>query len=98
MIYQKSHEVDTKDWSAEGEPFVRAVRIEQAVESKQQIYYFADEFDELFRQYKYAWTPTSGKRYHWWLKYKEEEIQGLGSVELAIDKYIPKGRVYPSPK
>ena len=54
MIYQKSHEVDTKDWSAEGEPFVRAVRIEQAVESKQQIYYFADEFDELFRQYKYA--------------------------------------------
>ena len=98
MIYQKSNEVCTKDWSAEGEPFVRAVRIEQAVESKQQIYYFADEYDELFIQYtQYTEEPVVGKKYYWQLDRKDEEIQGLGSVELAIEKYIPGGRTYLSP-
>ena len=95
MIYQKSNEVCTKDWSAEGEPFVRAVRIEQAVKSKQQIYYFADEYNALFSQYTGA--PVVGKKYYWQLDYKDEEIQGLGSVELAIEKYIPGGRTYLSP-
>lgn len=95
MIYQKSPEVDTMDWSAEGEPFVRAVRIEQAVESKQQIYYFADEYNTLFSQYTVA--AAVGKKYYWQVDYKDEEIQGLGSVELAIEKYIPGGRTDLSP-
>ena len=48
-FYQKSNEVGTGDWSAEGEPFIRALRVEQAVESKRQIYYFAEEYDMLFQ-------------------------------------------------
>lgn len=92
MIYQKSPEVGTRDWSAEGEPFVRAVRIEQAAESKQQIYYFADEYNELFVQY--TETPAAGERYYWLLDCKNKKIQGLGSVELAIEEYIPRGRIH----
>ena len=91
MIYQKSPEVGTRDWSAEGEPFVKAVRIEQAAESKQQIYYFADEYDKLF--IRYTDSPEVGERYYWRLDRKDEKIQGLGSVELAIEEYIPRGRV-----
>lgn len=48
-FYQKSNEVGTGDWSAEGEPFIRAIRVEQAVESKRQIYYFAEEYDTVVR-------------------------------------------------
>lgn len=94
-FYQKAHEVETGDWSAEGEPFVRAVRMEQAVESKQQIYYFADEYDTLFK--KYIKTATVGTKYYWKLDYKNTQVQGLGIpggwVELAINEYIPGGRV-----
>ncbi len=90
-FYQKSNEIVTGDWSAEGEPFIRAIRVEQAVESKQQIYYFADEYDALFSQYTKA--PALGKRYYWQWYYKYEKVQGLGLVRLAIDEYIPRGKV-----
>ena len=95
-IYQKSPEVGTGDWSAEGEPFVRAVRLEQAVESKQQIYFFADEYRELFSRYT---IPANMRtKYYWQLDYIKEQVQGLrfprGWVELAIIEYIPEGRIY----
>lgn len=94
-IYQKAHEVDTGDWSAEGEPFVKAVRLEQAVESKQHIYYFADEYDNLFSQYTIC--AEAGEKYYWDLDYKWERVQGLrlsgGWVRLAIAKYILGGRI-----
>lgn len=32
-IYQKAHEVGSDDWSAEGDPFVRAARLETAISS-----------------------------------------------------------------
>lgn len=94
-IYQKVHEVDTGDWSAEGEPFVRAVRLEQAVESKQHIYYFADEYKNLFSQYTIC--AAAGEKYCWEFDHKSEQVQGLGLpggwVELAIEKYIPRGKI-----
>ncbi len=94
-IYQKSHEVRTGDWSAEGEPFVRAVRLEQAVESNQHIYYFADEYRELFS--RYTVSANMGEKYYWILGYRNEQVQGLrlsgGWVKLAINEYIPGGRI-----
>src|SRR5260221_4634083 len=42
-IFQKQHEKTTGDWSAEGEPFVRAARLEQAVQSGKQITFFEDD-------------------------------------------------------
>ena len=95
-IYQKSHEVGTGDWSAEGEPFVKAVRLEQTVESKQQIYYFSDEYRELFSQYTRL-ANTRGT-YYWQLERRNAQVQGMRlpgeGVELAIMKYIPEGTIY----
>ena len=63
-IFQKAHEVGTEDWSAEGDAFVRAARLEQAVQSKQEITFFADEYDWDFSATNIAkpgapsrWTP-----------------------------------------
>ena len=94
-FYQKLHEVEVGDWSAEGEPFVRAVRVEQAVESKPQIYYFANEFDDLFN--KYDKNPFSFNTKHYWeYRYEKKQIQGLkksgGWEKLAIIDYIPGGK------
>lgn len=89
-IYQKSHEVGTGDWSAEGDPFVRAVRLEQAVESKQQIYFFVDEYNELFSSYtRYV---AKWEKYYWKCYYRSLEIY-RGQVGLAIMEYIPGGRI-----
>lgn len=88
VIYQKWHERDTDDWSAEGYPFVRAIRLEQAVESKQAIYYFADEYDGLFK--KYTRQATRGERYYW-QQYDYIQVQGLGRVKLF--EYIPEGKI-----
>ena len=92
-FYQKSHELATGDWSAEGEPFVKAVRLEQAVESKQQIYYFADDYHKLFRQY--VTIASTGQKYYWQVDSKNTKVQGLGApggwVELVIEEYIPGG-------
>ena len=49
-FFQKAHEQGTDDWSAEGHAFVRAARLEQAIESKQQIVAFADDYDAGFAQ------------------------------------------------
>ena len=93
-FYQKSHEIATDDWSAEGEPFVKAVRLEQAVESKQQIYYFADDYHKLFSQY--VTIAATGQKYYWQVDSKNTKVQGLGApggwVELVIEEYIPGGR------
>ena len=91
MIYQKSHEWDIDDWSAEGDPFVRAIRLEQAVESKQAIYYFAAEYDGLFK--KYTGWATRGERYYWQCADICKQVQGLGGVKLFIKEYIPGGKI-----
>ena len=73
-IYQKSHEVDTQDWSAEGEPFVSAARLEQAVNSTQSIYYFADACNDYIYYFADEIDCISGRinraGYRAWLKEK----------------------------
>lgn len=84
-FYQKLHEIQSGDWSAEGEPFVNAVRVEQAVESKSQVYYFADEYDDLFKRFAsdvHCWKVEEGEN---------RQIQGLrkqgGWVKLTTEEY-----------
>lgn len=48
-IFQKAHEIGSQDWSAEGDAFIRAARLENAVPSKQEITFFADEYDASFQ-------------------------------------------------
>lgn len=48
-IYQKAHEQRTQDWSAEGDPFVRAARLEQAITSKRQIVTYVSDYDAHFK-------------------------------------------------
>ena len=90
-IYQKSNERVTGDWSAEGDLFVRAIRLEQAVESKQAIYYFADEYNDLFGRYT-RWA-TMGEGDYWKVNNKMEQVQGLGRVNIFIKEYIPGGSI-----
>jgi class 3 adenylate cyclase len=74
-IFQKAHEVGTQDWSAEGEAFVRAARLEQAVESKQEITFFADEYDSDFAGTVNVAAPGAQPR---WLVNRENlQVPGL---------------------
>ena len=79
-IYQKSHEVDTHDWSAEGEPFVSAARLEQAVESKQNIYYFTHECNDYIYYFVDEIDCISGR------------INRAGYRAWLNEKYISRGR------
>ena len=96
-FYQKSNEVGTGDWSAEGEPFIRAIRVEQTVKSEQQIYYFADEYDELF-QPKAKDLVDEILSKSWRLKRENKHVQGLGMpgeyIRFAIKKYFPGRRLF----
>lgn len=48
LYFQKSHEVGTHDWSAEGQLFIDSARFEAAVESKKRIYFFKEFYDRFF--------------------------------------------------
>ena len=78
-IYQKSHEVGTHDWSAEGEPFVSTARLEQVVESKQSIYYFADECNDYIYYFADEIDWISGR------------FNRAGYLEW-LNEYISRGR------
>lgn len=94
-FYQKLHEIEVSDWSAEGEPFVKAVRMEQAVDSKPQIYFFQDEFNRHFNQYvQRSFFPQPNQSY-WKICHGEKErIQGLrkagGWATLTTMIYVPR--------
>lgn len=76
-IFQKSHEVGSDDWSAEGEPFVRASRLESAVESKQRIYFFNSDYKEFFDSgVKKPSIP--GSSISWLINHGSLQISGLG--------------------
>lgn len=75
-IYQKSHEAGSEDWSAEGEPFVRAGRLETAVASKPKITFFADEYDAHFSTTNIA---APGRPGAWNVSRESLQIQGLGA-------------------
>lgn len=93
--YQKQHEVPVGDWSAEGDPFIRAARLEYVAESKQHIHYFAEEYDRFFKPHSPFATP--GQRAYWMLTYESRQVEGLhmpgGWSELAIQKYLPQGEI-----
>lgn len=72
-IYQKAHERGSSDWSAEGEPFVRAARLEQAAESKPQVMFYADEYDSHFLS-----TNSSPGPSFWKVERVNLQVPGLG--------------------
>jgi hypothetical protein len=81
--YQKPHEVDVDDWSAEGEPFVRAARLEQNVDSKQRIYFYADEYRNHFN----GIIPVANEpgKATWNLVTESAVVPGLGYAAGRVD-------------
>lgn len=92
-FYQKNHELGTDDWSAEGEPFVLAARVEQAIESDQRIYFFKKDYDTHFKSV--AVNAQPGERYYWNVKTESHQIKGIGKIagweEFFVMEYIPGG-------
>ena len=83
-IYQKAHEVGTDDWSAEGEPFVRSARLEQALASKAQVAYFADDYATYFD--KTNVDPSSPAT--WTANNEKLQVPGLGAAGGWTDVVI----------
>jgi class 3 adenylate cyclase len=94
-FFQKGNEVGTDDWSAEGEPFVRAARLEAAIERKARIYYFAHEYDRHFASGTNYAKP--GDKYYWTVNRESLQVQGLGLAGGWVDtvnfEHAPEGRV-----
>lgn len=93
-IYQKAHEVGTDDWSAEGQPFVNAARLELSVPSKPAVFYFENEFKQTI-------LPTlnfvgAGNRYYWLHDTENIQVPGLGLnggwAEIHVVEHFPEGR------
>jgi class 3 adenylate cyclase len=94
-VYQKAHEVGTEDWSAEGDPFVRAGRLETAIGSKQQLAYFAGDYDLHFVSTNIG-TGTGTTT--WNIKREKLQVQGLGVAGGWTDVVLVERRqVDPSP-
>lgn len=76
-FFQKRHEAPTGDWSAEGEPFVRAARLEQAVSSLRHVVMYEADYDAHFEPVaEYApagaWAP-------WTLHRESLQVSGVGA-------------------
>jgi class 3 adenylate cyclase len=88
-IFQKAHEVGSQDWSAEGDAFVRAVRLEQAVPSAQEITFFADEYQAAFAATSN--TPVAGGRAAWIENHESLQVPGLaltgGWSDVVVLRY-----------
>lgn len=99
-IYQKPHEAGSDDWSADGPAFVNAVRLEQAVDSKPQVNFFADEYEEHFESGTSYAKP--GQTYYWIASNESKQVAGLGFeggwVELRCLTHIPKGKISEAPR
>jgi hypothetical protein len=93
--FQKAHESGTEDWSAEGQPFVRSARLEQSIESKPQIVFYADDYDRLFAQSASIAPP--GGIYYWEIQRRSLQVPGLGLVggwaDVVSMEYVPQGRL-----
>ncbi|WP_437945559.1 hypothetical protein WME98_32245 [Sorangium sp. So ce296] len=94
-FFQKAHERGTDDWSAEGEAFVRAARLEQAIPSRPRIYAYAAEYDILFHEN--APTASAGERYYWTVNAEKLQVPGLslagGWTDVKYLEYVPGGRI-----
>jgi class 3 adenylate cyclase len=77
-IFQKRHEAPSGDWSAEGEPFVRAARLEQAASSIRHVVWYANDYDTYFKSAE-IWAPAGTKAL--WNLYREPlRVPGVGAV------------------
>jgi hypothetical protein len=75
--YQKVHEKLTNDWSAEGEPFVTAHRLESTVDSEPRIYYPDSMFQENIKP-NISWAPV-GQSAPWTYNIANYQVPGLGN-------------------
>lgn len=96
-IYQKAHEAGSDDWSAEGQPFVNAARLEHSVPSKPAVFYFNHEFKPAIEQtINYRTTGAPG-RYFWEHETQAMQVAGLGFeggwTDIRVIEHIPGGRV-----
>ncbi|HEU4583279.1 MAG TPA: hypothetical protein VFS67_33710 [Polyangiaceae bacterium] len=93
--FQKSHEIGSDDWSAEGQPFVTAARLEQAIESRPHIVFFQEEYDQVFAQS--ARVAAFGGRYYWEVESRSLQVPGLGLpggwTDIFTLTHIPGGRI-----
>ena len=94
-FFQKAHEVGSSDWSSEGHAFVKTARLEQAIDSKPRIYYFADEYDAHFKTV--GSFAASGEPCFWEIKKEPKQVSGLGHssgwVDLVYKEHIPGGKI-----
>lgn len=94
-VYQKAHEVGTDDWSAEGQPFVNAARLEHSVPSKAAVYYLEDEFaPTILPELRFV---GDGVRYYWSHGTEQMRVPGLslagGWADVRVVEHVPGGRV-----
>lgn len=87
VYYQKSHEVVNGEWSADGDPFIVAARVESEADSKQIVHFTKEDFDEYFS------TSTSEDSADWVTEEQSARIPGLwkqgGHQKLVKDIYRP---------
>lgn len=75
-FFQKAHEVGTQDWSAEGEAFVRAARLEASLAGIQEVAFFADDYDAVFASSSNKAAPGSAAK--WTVRRTKHQVPGLG--------------------
>ena len=94
-FFQKTHEVASGDWSAEGEPFVVAARLENAVDSAQRIYFEEATYDAVFSNI--GPVANKGQYYYWGTERESIQVPGLGLpggwMRVAYLEYKPGGRI-----
>lgn len=91
-VYQKAHETGTEDWSAEGDPFVRAGRLEAAIASKQQVAFFAEDYDAHFLT-----TNTGTGTPAWNVKREKLQVPGVGAAGGWTDVVLLERRQLQQP-
>jgi hypothetical protein len=82
-VFQKQHEVANGDWSAEGEPFVRAARLEQSVASIKHIVFLKEDYDQYFAKTTNVGTPD--QRPAWLVENESSQVAGLGATGGWVD-------------
>jgi hypothetical protein len=94
--YQKGPEALENDWSAEGDAFVIAARIEASVPSAQVIYIPQEQYVAGFSEAANRFTAGRGEKYYWETELHSFQIEGLhlpgGWGDLVVVKHIPGGR------
>jgi len=90
-IFQKRHPVPTGDWSAEGDPFVRAARLEEAIASRQHYVFYEDDYKNYFEAVT-TWAAL-GVKAGWTHCSENLQVAGLGATGgwTSIDRFEYEG-------